>query len=105
MVAAHPRAFALGYIMSPLRGFPIAFRRLLQTAGCGLPSSVASFLISARLDPLFSSKSVASFFEKLTDCLQPFVFLRVLRFCLLSFAICLSCFLPAAYCFSSSVTS
>ena len=87
MVAAHPRAFALGYIMSPLRGFPIAFRRLLQTAGCGLPSSVASF------------------FEKLTDCLQPFVFLRVLRFCLLSFAICLSCFLPAAYCFSSSVTS
>jgi len=36
----------------------------LPTAFCLLPSTVASFLISPSADPLFSYKSVASFFKK-----------------------------------------
>ena len=65
-----------------------------MSADCLLLSSVASFLIFPRADPLLSSKSVASFFKKLSafshqrSASEPPESRLVLHFCHLPFAIC-----------------
>jgi len=66
---AYPRACALGYIMSPLRGFPTAFRRfpaafrrLLQTAFCRLPTAFhGGFVPDFRRARSFVFKQIGGF--------------------------------------------
>jgi len=65
-VLACPRAFALGYVISPLRGFPTVCRSLLPTAFCRLPTALhGGFIPDFRRDRSFVFKQIGGFvFQK-----------------------------------------